>query len=305
MKLVFFGSGTFGLPTFEALLRAHDVTLVVTQPDKPAGRNLRPAPTPVARYAADHGLTAIKPSDVNESASLERIRAAGAAAFVVVAFGQKLGPSLLATSFPMNLHASLLPKYRGAAPINRAIIEGETETGVTVIRMNDRVDAGEILARRSARIDPMETAGELEARLAALGPEVLLEALADLERGRLRPEPQDERRATRAPRLAKSEGTTRFDRPAAEVQRRIHGLAPWPGCTVRLGGEALRLERAAVASEEDPGATPGSLLADGTVACAPGRLRLLAVQPPGGRKMTLDAYLRGRPASRGAALEPA
>ncbi len=313
MRLVYFGSGTFGLPTLEKLIREHQVSLVVTQPDRPAGRSLQPAPTPVARYAADHGLALHKPADVNEPASLDRIRAAGAAAFVVVAFGQKLGPALLEMSFPINLHASLLPRYRGAAPINWAIINGETETGVTVIQMTGRVDAGAILGRAATRIDPMETAGELESRLALLGPALVLETLGLFQGGRLQPEPQDENRACRAPRLSKSDGTTGFDRPAQEVQRRIHGLVPWPGCTVRLGAQPLRLERAAVVPGDDrqsacgepAESAPGSILPDGLVACAQGRLRLLAVQPPGGRKMTLEAYLRGRPANPGAVLEPA
>jgi methionyl-tRNA formyltransferase len=305
MRLVYFGSGTFGLPTLEKLGRVHDVALVVSQPDRPAGRNLQPAPTPVARYAADHGLSIHKPADVNDPASLERIRAAEPAAFVVVAFGQKLGPPLLELSYPINLHASLLPRYRGAAPINWAIINGETETGVTVIQMTGRVDAGAILGRRAARIDPMETAGELEARLSLLGPELVVETLDLFESGRLHPEPQDESRACRGPRLSKSDGTTGFARPAAEVQRRIHGLVPWPGCTVRLGGQPLRLERAAVLAGGELAGVPGSILADGTVACSPGRLKLLVVQPPGGRKMTLEAYLRGRAAPPGAVLEPA
>src|SRR5262249_28285041 len=156
---------------------------------------------------------------------------------------------------------------------------------VSVIRMSGRVDAGAILGRRATRIDPMETAGELEARLALLGPELVLETLELLRAGRLNPLAQDERLASRAPRLGKADGTTRFDRPGAAVQRRIHGLSPWPGCTVRLGGATLRLERAAVAGAEACSVPPGTLLDGGGVACAPGRLKMLTVQPPGGRKM--------------------
>src|SRR5262245_33651589 len=140
MKLVYFGSGSFGLPTLDRLGREHDVALVVSQPDRPAGRKLQATPTPVAAYAQDHGLALLKPADVNEPAEIARIGDAGADAFVVVAFGQKLGAALLEQALPINLHASLLPRYRGAAPINWAIINGDRETGVSVIRMSGRID---------------------------------------------------------------------------------------------------------------------------------------------------------------------
>jgi methionyl-tRNA formyltransferase len=277
MKLVYFGSGAFGLPTLRALTGPHRVALVVTQPDRAAGRGRRLAATPVGRYAVEQGLEAVKPADVNDAASVERIRDAGADAFVVVAFGQKIGPAVLGETLAINLHASLLPKYRGAAPISWAVINGDAETGVTVIAISQRIDAGDILARQATPIDPMETAGELEQRLAEMGPEIVLETLSRYESGDLHPARQDDRIASRAPKLAKGDGTVRFDQPAPVVRNRVHGLTPRPGCTVRVGGQRLKLLRVEAVDDGDHGGDPGRILDDGSVTCGQGRVRLLAV----------------------------
>ena len=305
MNLVFFGSGSFGLPTLERLRAEHRVVLVVTQPDRPAGRHRRLAATPIGLYAAEHGLATIKPGDINDADTVGRLRKAGEQdgrpdAFVIIAFGQKLGRELVDDVFAVNLHASLLPKYRGAAPINWAIINGETETGVSVITISQRMDAGDVLGRRSTRIDPRETAGELELRLAELGPELMIETLDHFDAGTLAAQPQDDGGASRAPRLAKSDGTVQFDQAAAAVQRRVHGLNPWPGCTVEFGGAALKLNRVDVIDDPSLAGPPGVILEDHTVACATGRVRLLEVQPPGGRAMPFEAYLRGHAAAGGA-----
>ena len=299
MNLVYFGSGSFGLPTLERLRAEHRVVLVVTRPDRPSGRHRRMAATPIGRLAAEHGLATIKPADVNDAETVRRVRQAGADAFVIIAFGQKLGRELVDGVFAVNLHASLLPKYRGAAPVNWAIINGETETGVSVITISQRIDAGDVLGRRATRIDPRETAGELERRLAELGPQLMIETLDLHGTGKLGAQPQDDAGACGAPRLAKSDGTVRFDQAATAVQRRVHGLNPWPGCTVSLGGAALKLNRVEVVDDADPAGPPGRILDDHTVACAPGRVRLLLVQPPGGTAMTFEAYLRGHTAAGG------
>ncbi len=307
MNLVYFGSGSFGLPTLDRLVAEHRVVLVVTPPDRPAGRRRQFAPTPVGRFAAEHGLDAIMAPDVNDPETLRRIRGAAAEAFVVIAFGQKLGGDLVDDVLAVNLHASLLPKYRGAAPVNWAMINGEAETGVSVIRISQRIDAGDVVGRRATRIDPMETAGELEQRLADMGPQLMIETLALHEAGRLHGRPQDDAGACRAPRLAKADGTVRFDQPARAVQRRVHGLIPWPGCTVRVAGTAVKLGRVAVADdgdELDTTGTPGEILEDHTVACQGGRVRLLEVQPPGGTAMSFEAYLRGHPVPAGSGVEP-
>jgi methionyl-tRNA formyltransferase len=303
MKLVFFGSGAFGLPTLRALLGPHRVVLVVTQPDRGAGRGRSLTATPVGRYAGEQGLEAIKPVDVNEPAAVERIRATGADAFVVVAFGQKIGPDVLGDTLAINLHASLLPKYRGAAPISWAVISGDAETGVTVIAISQRIDAGDILARQATPVDPMETAGELEQRLAEMGPEIVLETLSRYESGELHPAPQDDRIASRAPKLTKTDGTVSFDQPARVVRNRAHGLTPRPGCTVRIGEQRLKLLRVEAVDDGDRGGEPGRILEDGSVACREGRVRLLAVQPAGGRSMSFEAYRRGRELGAGMRME--
>ena len=304
MRLVYFGSGAFGVPTLDRLARGHDVALVVTQPDRPAGRRRKETATPISMLAETRGLPTLKPLRVNEPEVLEAIRATGAEAFVVIAYGHKLGPTLLDVPLAINLHASLLPKYRGAAPINRAMMNGETRTGVSVITLAQTMDAGDVLAQRGVTIDPGETAGELHDRLADLGPEIVAETLEAFARGALEPLVQDETRVTLAPKLSKREGTADFDASAAAVRGRVHGLTPWPGCTVTVDGARLALRRVAVVEGEVPGReTPGEILPDLTVRCRPGALRLLSVQRPGGREMSFAAYCRGHDVGPGARIE--
>jgi methionyl-tRNA formyltransferase len=303
MKLVFFGSGSFGLPTLRALLGPHQVVLVVTQPDRAAGRGRKLSATAVGRYAGEQGLEAIKPADVNDPGVVDQIRATGSDAFVVVAFGQKIGPAVLGDTLAINLHASLLPKYRGAAPISWAVINGDPETGVTVIAISQRIDAGDILARQATPIDPMGTAGELEQRLAEMGPEIVLETLSRYESGNLHTARQDDRIASRAPKLAKTDGTVSFDQPARAVRNRVHGLTPRPGCTVRVGEQRLKLLRVEAVDDGDHSGDPGRILDDGSVACADGRVRLLAVQPSGGKSMSFEAYRRGHELGAGMRME--
>ncbi|HAW95192.1 MAG TPA: methionyl-tRNA formyltransferase, partial [Phycisphaerales bacterium] len=181
MRLVFLGSGAFGLPTVRSLDASHDLLAVVSQPDRPAGRARRNTPTPISEWAMDRSKELIRPEDVNDPEVVRMIRGFEPDALVVIAFGQKIGEPLLQDLPAFNLHASLLPAYRGAAPINRAMIDGCSETGVSVIELAQRMDAGDVHATRTLEIDPLETAGELHDRLAALGPdavESVLEALA-------------------------------------------------------------------------------------------------------------------------------
>jgi methionyl-tRNA formyltransferase len=303
MRLVFFGSGSFGLPSLQRLLERHEAALVVTQPDRPAGRHRALTPTPIGDFAAARGLRTIKPEKVNQPDVVAAIRAVDADAFVVIAYGHKLGPALLQDRFAINLHGSLLPKYRGAAPINWAMINGETETGVTVITLAQTMDAGDVLDAASTPIGTHETAGELHDRLALLGPEVLLRTLEAWEHGTLQPRKQDERLATPAPKLSKADGTVRFDQSAQHARQRVHGLTPWPGCAITLDGQPLRLARVEeAAAQRDRFA--GELLPDHTIACAAGSLRLLEVQPPGGRIMRFAEYCNGRRVPIGSRAEP-
>ncbi len=294
MRLVLLGSGIFGVPTFEALADRHDVQLVVSQPDRPAGRGRTLQPTPVSSWAAGRGLPLQTTDDVNDPVFIDRIRSMEADAWIVIAFGQKLGPDLLADRFAINLHASLLPRYRGAAPINHAIIQGEHETGLSVITLADRIDAGDVLGSVSTPIEPEETAGVLHDRLSELGPALVLDVLDRHVRGDLDPIPQDPASATPAPKFSRSDGTVEFDLDAITVRNRVHGLTPWPGCDVLVSGRPLRLLSVSVIEPDGEHGPPGRCSQDGRVSCATGLVRLVEVRPPGGRAMDFESWLRGQ-----------
>lgn len=308
MRLIFFGSGEFGFPTLRRLSAAHEVALIVTQPDRPAGRNRRNRPSAVATFAHGNGFETIKPEHVNGVDAVERIRSIPVDAFVVIAYGQKLGSALLTDRFAINLHGSLLPKYRGAAPVNWAVINGEKETGLSVITLAERMDAGDILGQTMTPIDPMETAGELHDRLAALGPELVSEVLQRYLDGRLTRQKQDKSKATLAPKLTKGAGTVLFDQPAEAVRARVHGLTPWPGCRVLLGERLLRLHRVEVAAvggpDESAAVEIGTIIKGNCVRCSPGFIRLMAVQPAGRTLMSFSAYRAGHPVADGDRLLP-
>lgn len=303
MQLVFLGTADFAVPTLRALVQAgHQIDPVISQPDRPTGRGRAVRPTPVHVAATALGLRHIAPEDVNALPSAEVVGPAEIG--VCAAFGQKIGAQILA-ALPhgcINVHASLLPKYRGAAPIQRALIDGAETTGVTVFQLNERWDAGAIWAQRATPISNSETADELHDRLAEIGAALLLDTLRQLEGGTLRPLEQDPAQATRAPKLTKSEGTVDWSQPAPRIVRRIHGLWSWPAaacmCVSRSGKqERVLLVRAAVA---DPTAlptgecAPGAFCADLSVQSGIGRVRLLEVQPAGGRRMSFRDFANGR-----------
>ncbi|MFN3167122.1 MAG: methionyl-tRNA formyltransferase [Phycisphaeraceae bacterium] len=310
MRILFFGSGAFGLPTLQSLCDAHEVVQVISQPDKPAGRKRVLTPTPIAQWALGRGYAVPRVDNVNSPQFVEQVKGYDADASVVIAFGQKLGPELIDAMgrLAVNLHASLLPKYRGAAPINWAMIDNEPVTGVSVIALAQRMDAGEVYATASTPIDPNETAGELHDRLARLGPDAVGRVLDDLGSGTLSPTAQDESLATKARKFTKADGTTWFTQPASSVRARVHGLTPWPGCRVRWRSAdgtdrgALILKR--VRDEQESGVGPGVIDAQGRVGCETGRLRLITVQAPGGREMDAEAFARGRGMVAGDTLSP-
>ncbi len=316
MRIVFYGAGEFGLPTLTALRERHEVVLVVTQPDRPAGRKRKLAPTPVGRFAADRNLPTLKPEKVNADDVVERIAAAEPDAQVVIAFGQKMGESViglpaLGRRATMNLHASLLPKYRGAAPINWAIIRGETKTGNTVMNLVDRMDAGDILAQRETPIDPLETAGELHDRLAEMGVSLVRQTLDDAEAGRLDPQPQDESQMSIAPKLSRADRDVNFATSADYVRRVVHGLTPWPGVTVSwsapggVGPNPLKLCRVRPRDRPPAEAEAGTMLEDGVIACGEGAVELLEVQAPGKRVMNWSDFRRGHDVPTGTKFEGA
>lgn len=307
MDLVYFGSGAFGLPTLQALARRHRVHAIVTQPDKPAGRGGQLTPTPIAAWAADHlpDVPVLKPDRVNAPDVVARLRAAPAQAWVVIAFGQKLGRALLDGVFAINLHASLLPRWRGAAPINAAILAGDEVTGNSVITLADRMDAGLVLGQSRRPLDPSLTAGELHDLLAADGPALVESVLDAHAAGTLRPEAQDESLVTIAPKLSKADGRVDFRDSAEHCRRRVHGLTPWPGVTVRFRDEPLKLLRVEPRAAGSEQAEPGTIIdpTAGRVACGSvTELRILEVHPAGKRPMPWIDFARGRRVAAGEAL---
>ena len=314
MRILYFGSGAFGLPTLQSLVQRHEILGIVTQPDRPAGRGGRLTPTPIAQWAAEHlpGVPIFKPERVGNAEVVAELRAlAGpgrADAWVVIAFGQKLPAALLEGVFAINLHASLLPRWRGAAPINAAILAGDAETGNSVITLADRMDAGLILAQSRRAIGPLTTAGELHDQLAADGPALVEQVLMDHARGTLSGRPQDESQVTIAPKLTKSAGEIDLNHPADFLRRQVHAMTPWPGATVMFQGNPLKLLRVEQVPTPQPTGEPGTLadVRHGVVICGRGTaLRLIEVQPAGKRPMSWADFARGRRIEPGSRMTPA
>lgn len=306
LRIIFAGSGEFGLPTLRALSDAgHALVQVISQPDRPAGRGRGLTPTPISAFALERNLPLLRTQKIND----EQLPPADL--LVVIAFGQKIAPHVVdhARLGGINLHASLLPKYRGAAPINWAIIRGETITGNSVIRLAQRMDAGPILGQSELRIGDAETAGELHDRLSQDGAPLMLRVIEQLADGTVVEQPQDESLATIAPKLSREPSRLDFTRPVHELANQIRGLFPWPGCRVRLlsseGDEVARLTLvSAVAVVADvAGVAPGSLVKDGGVVAGGGLLHVLLLQPEGKRPMTVKDFSNGHPWAAGMRLE--
>jgi len=294
MKLVFAGTPEFAAVSLEALLRArHEVTLVLTQPERPAGRGLKPHPSAVKQLALERGLALLQPATLKNAATQGAIAAARPEALVVAAYGLMLPPELL--SLPahgcINVHASLLPRWRGAAPIQRALLAGDAETGVTIMQMDQNLDTGPMLLQRAIPIAPEDTTGTLHDKLAALGAQLLVEALA----AKPLPHVQDAAAATYAPRIDKREAEIDWRKPAAEIERQVRAFDPVPGAQTRHEDMALKIWRACV--EASTGAAPGAVSAAGAdgivVACGRGALRIAELQRAGGKRLSAQAFLSG------------
>ncbi len=309
MNLVFLGTPSFAIPSLKALVQSHHkISAVVTQPDRPKGRSGQPQPPPVKELARQLGLRVIQSGNVNEESFLGELRGLAPDIIVVVAFGQRLSRAFI--ELPkiccINLHASLLPKYRGAAPVNWAIINGETVTGVTVLRVVEKMDAGDILAQDFVEIGPEETAGELEERLATLGAPLLLKVLEAFEHSSVCYLPQRHELATMAPKLKKEDGLIKWEQPAQKVYNFIRGMTPRPGAYTFLPTrKRLLILRSRVATTESRGkpAESGTVIGvseEGILVAANGSaLWITHLQPEGGKAMTAAEYLRGHPLRQG------
>ena len=319
MKVVFFGTPRFAVPSLERLLTGpHTVVGAVTQPDRPRGRGYVPADGPVKRVALRYQLPILQPDRLRDEAFLAAVRALGADIGVVAAYGKILPEALLAIPPRglLNVHASLLPLYRGAAPVHRAVMAGDTQTGVSIMRIVRELDAGPVLAARSTPIGSTETSESVEARLADAGADLLVEVLADVESGRARETPQDDRLATYAPRLSKGEGLIDWTAPAEAVHNKVRGLHPWPHAFTYLDGSRFLLLETAVGTPDDTAreqsgtvARPGEIVEVGRdalrVAAGKGtRLLVLRLQPEGRRAMGIRDFLAGHALAPGMAFGP-
>jgi methionyl-tRNA formyltransferase len=304
MRIVYLGSGGFGLQCLNALAQSsHSLDFIVTQPPRQAGRGRKPTPTPVADWAKAHSVPFIETEDVNAPQILQKIAGHTPDLIVVVAFGQKIGNELikLPPKGAINVHASLLPKYRGAAPINWAIISGETETGICIITIAEKMDAGDILGQFATEIKPDETAEQLHDRLAKLAAPLLLETIDKIAEGSVIYTTQDHSKATLAPKLKKSDGALDFAESAELLQRKIRGFWPWPGAsatyTSKKTAKSLRvtIAMAQVVKTANPAhLSPGTLDENLNVICSEDALKIVKIKPDGSGLMDFKDFINGR-----------
>ena len=307
MRIVFMGTPEFAVPSLTALLESrHQVIAVFTQPDRPRGRGNKVVPPPVKVLAQAHGVPVYQPGRIRKE-SVGLLRELQPDLYVTAAFGQILSQELL--DIPargcVNVHASLLPRHRGSAPINWAILQGDAVTGVTTMLTDRGIDTGDMLLKAETPIAPEDTAGELTDRLSRVGAQLLLETLDRMEAGTLTREKQDEAAMTYDPMLDKAMGYVDWTKPAVDIVRLIHGLNPAPGASAITDGGRLKLHRAKVAElPDDPAARPGTVvLADPKkglfLQCGSGVIELTQVQAAGGKPMSAKDYLRGHPVTPG------
>lgn len=299
MRIVFMGTPDFAVPSLEALLRRrHEIAAVYTQPDKPKGRGHKLLPPPVKALALERGLSVCQPTTLRSEEAVEALRALAPELIVVAAYGKILPPDVL--HIPkygcINVHGSLLPKYRGAAPIQWAVLNGEKTSGVTIQRMAEGIDTGDMLAKAETGIGPDETSGELFDRLMVLGAELLVDTIDKLDT--LVPEPQDEALATYAPMIQKEMGAVDWTQPAQAVHNLVRGLNPWPAAYFSIDGKRMKLYRTQVVRAQGMPGTLTVLDGEMTVFCGADAVRLTELQPENGKRMRGSDYLRGHPIAK-------
>ena len=304
MNIVYMGTPDFAVAPLEALLQAgHQVTAVVTQPDKQKGRGKEVQMTPVKECALKHGIPVFQPVKIKEKDAVMQLKEYPADLFVVAAFGQILSQEIL--DLPpfgcINIHASLLPKYRGAAPIQWAVINGETKSGVTIQQMEKGLDTGDILLKREIPVEPKETGESLYGKLMALGAELVVEALPLIESGKITPQKQDDSASSYAPRLTKEMGCIDWSKDAHELERLVRGLNSWPSAYTKWKGKTLKIWEADVVQGQ--GNSPGRVEQVGKdfldVACGEGILRIYSLQLEGKKRMAVKDFLLGNEVDAG------
>ena len=304
MRIAFAGTPAFAAAALQALIESHiEIALVLTQPDRPAGRGLRELPSAVKQLALRHGLPVAQPLTLRNEEIFAQIRSISAQALVVAAYGLILPPSVLDV-FPagcINIHASLLPRWRGAAPIQRAILAGDRETGICIMRMEQGLDTGPVYLVRKIPILPDDSAGALHDRLAALGAQCIVEALSQIGQRTLAPIAQPSDGITYAHKILKAEAAIDWQRDALDVDRHVRAFNPFPGAFSSLGKETVKIWRGFTGT--DASGTPGEILAcaaDGiSVACGRGIFKITELQRAGGRRLSAAEFLRGLPAAQG------
>lgn len=300
MRIVFMGTPDFSVPTLEALVASeHEVVGVVTQPDKPKGRGKEIHMSPVKECALQHNIPVYQPVRARDEAFVDEMRALKPDVMVVIAFGQILPKSLL--ELPkygcVNIHASLLPKYRGAAPIQWAVINGDEETGITTMMMDVEMDTGDMLEKNVVKLDPEETGGSLFGRLSLLGGDLILSTLSKLEKGEITPVPQDHEKATYVKKISKSMGDIDWTMDAVSIERLVRGLNPWPSAFTRWNGKMLKIWEAKVLPDPDEKLPCGSVISASDeglkIQTGAGVLCVTSLQLEGKKRMDTAAFLRG------------
>ncbi len=308
MRIVFMGTPEFAVPCLQKLIDCgHEITGVFTQPDKPQGRKMILTPPPVKALALENGLTVYQPLKMKDGTALEMLKETNPELVIVVAYGKILPKEIL--EFPkygcINIHASLLPKLRGAAPIQWSVINGCEKTGVTSMQMDEGLDTGDMLITSELEIGENETAGELHDRVSALGAEVLEQTIAALQNGELKPEKQNHAEFTYAPMLSKELSPIDWNLPAREVHNKIRGLSPWPSATAVLNGKKVKIHRSVLVSEK--GGAAGEVAENGkrlVVACGDGEcIEILNIQAEGKKAMSAADFMRGNPVNIGDKFE--
>jgi len=310
MKIVFFGTSEFAVPSLVSLIGSkHKVLAVVTQPDKKKGRALKLSPSPVKVVAASHGVPVYQPVNASDAVTIEYLKSTGADLFVVISFGQILSKGVLAIPkiFSINIHGSLLPKYRGASPTNRAIISGDSVTGITVMKMSEKLDEGGIILNKEMPIDPEDTNITINEKLSDIGSLALMEAICKIEKdgASIAISEQDPASATYASKLTKSDGLIDWKEPAPDIRNKVRGLLPWPGAYTYYGGKTLKILAADIASDASAGgAIPGEVVdvMKGTgiiVNTGRGLLAIRYLQLEGKKDMSADSFILGHKVTKG------